>query len=112
MTQRSRDRNSVTTLAGRDPMAGVSRTAALAAVGPALYAVRLDGLVKIGFSTNLARRLVTLRHSNGGTEVELLGFQPGARDDETKIHAQLAGHRARGREYYQSHALVVATGPR
>lgn len=108
MTQRSRDRNRTTTVLGVGRADGISRSTALAALGPVVYAARLDGLVKFGFTMNLARRLITLRNDNGAAVVELLAFSPGTRDDEAALHARLISWRARGREYYRHAGEVLA----
>lgn len=74
------------------------------AMGPVVYAATSrDGLVKIGFTTNLARRLLPF----GGWK-SLLAALPGTYDEEQQIHASLAAHVARGREYYHRHPDVLA----
>lgn len=73
----------------------LSRTEAMRAVGEVLYAVRCDGLVKIGHTSNLAGRFKDLR------AVEVLALWPGATyDDEQELHRQLADHLHHGREWY------------
>lgn len=67
-----------------------------------VYAIRTtDGLVKIGCTSNLASRA---RQIPG----EIIAFRPGDFDDEAVIHATLAAHRARGREYYHPTTAVLA----
>lgn len=84
-----------------DPM---TRTQALKDFPPAIYAVRLhDGLVKIGWSRSLANRL-----GSYGKDSELLGLMPGTLADEKQLHARLAPHRARLREYYHPAPEVLA----
>lgn len=80
--------------------------AARQALGAVVYAARVGDLVKIGHTTDLDMRLRTLRHTNRA-DVELLGFAFGTREDEQAIHADLAEHLARGREYYHRTPAVL-----
>lgn len=67
-----------------------------------LYAVEVeDDVVKIGVTTNFRQR----RYALGADAV--LALVPGDRDDEQAIHASLAEHRARGREYYHRAPQVI-----
>jgi len=85
------------------PERRLSRAAALRAFGPVVYAVRLpDGIVKIGHTTNLARRLNRLQAE------EVLAFKPGTYEDEQAIHDRLVEHVAHGREYYRPVPAVIA----
>jgi hypothetical protein len=69
-----------------------------------VYAIRVgDGTIKIGCSASLARRRRCVSSS-----AEILGFVPGGLDEEQAVHASLAAHRARGREYYHPHPAVLA----
>ena len=62
-----------------------------------IYAIRLpDGIIKIGHTKDLMARR---RHFDSGPEA-ILAIKPGAYDEEQAIHAKLAPHVARGREYY------------
>lgn len=72
------------------------RHRALAALGSVIYAVRVDDLVKIGFTTNYARR----RYALGVEHDDLLAIVPATQADETEIHRRLADHRHHGRECY------------
>ena len=75
--------------------------------GSVLYAIRLaDGLIKIGWTSNLYGRWRQLASTDGADRV--LGFTFGSRDDETELHHQLTGHAAHGREYYHPHPDVLA----
>lgn len=79
------------------------------ALGPVLYAVRLDdGVIKIGCTINLLKRVATIRSTEHSTTVELLAFMPGDVAAELALHRQLTAHRARGREYYRATAEVMA----
>lgn len=78
-----------------------SRTAALRAVGEVIYAARVDGYIKIGHTSNLCDRLKALRAT------ELLGFKPGTRDEELRLHRELAVWAAKGREYYDPTPPVI-----
>lgn len=70
-----------------------------------VYAVRFpDGIIKIGCSGNLAKRMDAYR-SKGG---ELVGFMPGDYALEQEIHGTLRDHLARGREWYHSVPAVIA----
>lgn len=75
----------------------------LNSLGSVLYAVRLpDGLIKIGYTTNLNNRLLKLKSQ------KLLAFRFGDRADETAVHQSLSSHCARGREYYHPAPDVLA----
>jgi hypothetical protein len=70
--------------------------------GTVVYAIRQNcGLIKIGVTTNIARRSQEI-----GTEV--LGFFFGDYDDEQAIHHSLRAHVAKGREYYHVTPEVIA----
>jgi len=74
------------------------------AMGPVVYAATSrDGLIKIGFTTNLSRRLLPY----GGWK-SLLAALPGTYEQEQQIHADLAEHVAHGREFYHRHPDVLA----
>jgi hypothetical protein len=61
-----------------------------------IYYVRLNGLIKAGWTRSLEDRL-----RNYGPDVEVLCHYPGTRTDETYLHRQLRPFLARGREWYQ-----------
>lgn len=79
-----------------DATSAAERHRVLAALGSVVYAVRVDDLVKIGFTTNYARR----RYALGVEYDDLLAIVPATQDDETEIHRRLVDHRHHGREYY------------
>jgi len=79
------------------------RNASLRALGPVVYAARCtDGVIKIGFTTNLAQR----RWGIGSAE--LLAFEPGTLADEQALHDRLAEHVHHGREWYYPTPGVLA----
>lgn len=61
-----------------------------------IYYVRLNGLIKAGWTRDLYDRL---RHY--GPDVEILAHYPATRDDETHLHRQLRPFLAKGREWYE-----------
>jgi len=67
-----------------------------------IYFVRLNGLIKVGWSRDVNDRLRAY-----GPEVEVLCIYPGSRDDETYLHRQLRPVLARGREWYEDHPIVT-----
>jgi hypothetical protein len=94
-------RQSTTTIYRRDA-AFESRAKALASLPPVVYAVRVDGAIKIGHSTELHNRL-----RKYGPTAELLAFIPGTRSDEKSIHDALTPYRARGHEFYRPTVEVL-----
>lgn len=85
-----------------------SRRQAMLALGRVLYAVRLDGEIKIGCTANLDNRLHNLRCINQASRVELLACLPGTFEQERAIHHRLKQHRSHGVEYYRPTAEVMA----
>lgn len=81
---------------------------ARSAIGDVVYAVRLDDVVKIGFTSDLGDRVHTLKCINGSRSAEMLAVRFGTEADEQAIHTRLIGHRARGREYYHPTPEVLA----
>lgn len=67
-----------------------------------IYFVRLNGLVKVGWSRDVDQRLRAY-----GPEVEVLAIYEGSRDDETNLHRQLRPVLARGREWYEDGPIVA-----
>lgn len=90
---------------GHPSVVGYSTTTAMRSLGPVVYAFRLqDGVIKIGYTADLARR-----RSDYGRDVEVLAILiGGTRQDEQTIHARLDGHQARGVEYYHPTLAVIA----
>lgn len=66
-----------------------------------LYFVRLNGLVKVGWSAELVKRLKAY-----GPDVEILCHYPGTRQDETLMHRQLKPYLAKGREWFEDCKVV------
>lgn len=61
-----------------------------------IYYVRLNGLIKVGWSRTVHARLRAY-----GPDVEVLCIHKGSRDDETNLHRNLRPYLARGREWYE-----------
>lgn len=61
-----------------------------------IYYVRLNGLIKAGWSRDVHERLRAY-----GPDVEILCVHPGTRQDETTLHRNLRPFLARGREWYE-----------
>lgn len=66
-----------------------------------LYFVRLNGLVKVGWSAELVKRLKAY-----GPDVEILCHYPGTRQDETLMHRQLKPYLAKGREWFEDCKVI------
>lgn len=66
-----------------------------------IYFVRLNHLVKVGWTRDLERRIKSY-----GASVEVLVYYPGTRDDETALHRQLRPALAKGREWYEDGPIV------
>jgi hypothetical protein len=66
-----------------------------------IYFVRQNGLVKVGWSSQL-----TVRLKDYGANVEVLCHFPGTRSDETNLHRQLRPYLAQGREWYMDCPLI------
>lgn len=90
-----------------EDLAFVDAARRLSEGGSVLYAVRLaDGLIKIGWTSNLLSRWRWLKCR--AAAVEFLGFTFGSRQDEAELHRSLAGHAEHGREYYRPDPEVLA----
>lgn len=71
--------------------------------GPgAIYFLRQNGLVKVGWTSNLEKRLKAY-----GPDVDILCHYPGTRQDETTLHRQLRDHLAKGREWYHDDEAIA-----
>ena len=68
-----------------------------------IYFVRMDGLIKVGWTTKLADRVRSY-----GPKALLLANYPGTRADEANLHRQLAPSRHSGREWYHEDDVVTA----
>lgn len=66
-----------------------------------IYFIRLGDLVKVGWSSNLHKRL-----KQYGASAELLAHYPAYRSDETHLHRQLKPSRAKGREWYHDDSTI------
>ena len=76
----------------------------LKAIGPVVYVVEIDGLIKIGHTTDLSNRMYQY-----GAGTTLLAWLTGrTRADEAEIHASLRDHLAKGREWYHPTPEVMA----
>lgn len=66
-----------------------------------IYFIRANGLIKVGWSSNLESRLKSY-----GPNIEILCVYPGTRQDETTLHRQLKPSRAKGREWYHEDDIL------
>lgn len=60
-----------------------------------VYAIRVGGFVKIGWTSDLEKRMRQYPPDSA-----LLAVMPGQRVDEKRVHDRLATHRAHGREWF------------
>lgn len=67
-----------------------------------IYFIRLNGLVKVGWTRNIWQRLKSY-----GASAELLVNYPASRDDETNLHRQLRPALAKGREWYEDGPIIA-----
>lgn len=82
---------------------GPDPDALLTSLGDVVYFAQVrGGIIKIGFTGDLARRRTEL------PSARLLAFRFGTHADEQAIHARLVEHRARGREWYHPTDEVMA----
>lgn len=76
--------------------------AALQSLGPVVYAVQMgDDLIKVGYTANLARRLVSYKIRLSELH-RLLMVKSGTMEDEQLLHRHFAIYTERGREYYRA----------
>lgn len=68
-----------------------------------IYFVRIDDLVKVGWTSKLADRIRSY-----GPKAELLVNYPGTRADEAALHRQLTPARFKGREWYRETDIIQA----
>lgn len=74
-------------------------------VAPVYYVRRADGLIKIGWTGQLARRLTTLTREHG--PIELLATHPGGRDVEQRQHARFRDARVEGEWFRPTPELLA-----
>lgn len=91
--------------------ARAQRTAAFNAARPAvveppkpgdIYYVKSDGLIKIGWTSNLAKRMRQYPPNS-----QLLATHPGTRAEEQRLHKRFAVHRSHGREWYPLAPVIL-----
>ncbi len=76
--------------------------------GPHIYALRdPDGLVKIGYTEDLRRRISELQTGNP-RPLLLLGHRPGTQVDERQIHHDHADDRVAGEWFIESASLMYS----
>lgn len=68
-----------------------------------IYYVRANGLIKVGWTSDLERRLRAY-----GANAEILAHYEARRSEEAALHRQLAPSRAKGREWYHDDPIVQA----
>lgn len=68
-----------------------------------IYFVRLNGLVKVGWTRDLWKRLKAY-----GASAEVICSYHGSRDDETNLHRQLRPVLAKGREWYEDGPIIAS----
>lgn len=66
-----------------------------------IYFIKLNGMVKVGWSRDLRQRVRSY-----GASAELLVSYPATRDDETNLHRQLRPALAKGREWYEDGDVI------
>lgn len=67
-----------------------------------IYYIRLNGLIKVGWSRDIGDRIRSY-----GPSAEVLAVYEGTRDDETCLHRQLKPVRARGHEWYEDGPVLA-----
>lgn len=77
---------------------------ALRGLPSVVYAVLVNGYVKIGYSTNLANRLAVY----GVSPTDLLVVLPGGRAEERALHERFADDLMRGREWFRQSSQILA----
>ncbi len=76
--------------------------------GPTVYAVRADnGLIKIGFSSNLRRRARQLQTASG-RGVQCIAFAVGGKAEEARLHLRLKGSHERGEWFRPTKEVLSA----
>lgn len=82
------------------------KTIAFARKGFVYVAQREDGRIKVGWSSDVMRRITEMRRDAKQT-VQLLACFPGNKPAELRLHDRLKAHKYRG-EWYEPHAEVMA----
>src|SRR6218665_3310652 len=67
-----------------------------------VYYIRMDDLIKIGYASDVARRMRAYPPS-----AELLAVHPGTQQLEREIHAEFSAFLKRGREWFSPHEKVM-----
>lgn len=70
------------------------------------FARRDDGAIKIGWTSDVPRRLTELRKDTGAN-VTLLAAFPGDKPDELRLHARFAKHRLDGEWFMPGEAIAA-----
>lgn len=78
------------------------KKARLSSIDGHIYYVRLNGMIKVGWSREIENRLRAY-----GPSAEVLVIYAGTRDDETMLHRQLKPARARGHEWYEDGPILA-----
>lgn len=69
--------------------------------GPGVvYFIKVNGLIKIGFTECLKRRMYAYNFY-ASTPVELLHFEPGDKDREKMYHRLFKRHLTKGKEWFR-----------
>jgi hypothetical protein len=69
-----------------------------------IYFAKADGFIKIGYTTNLSARLISLQTSSP-MRINLMGVIPGNREDEKDLHAKFARLRQHGEWFLSTRRL-------
>ena len=77
------------------------------AIGSVVYFIRCGDFVKVGYATNVVRRVAELQTGNPH-ELELLGVIPGGASEERTLHALLAAEHHRG-EWFRISGDTIPT---
>lgn len=89
----------------RRPTAPDTKTSLCREIGACVYFIReRDGLVKIGWTTDLASR----KRAFGSGWEHILAVVPGTTADEAALHERFAADLRRGREYFRPSAALLA----
>lgn len=107
MTQRISPRNqtgqggsTLTRTLYRKPPTRLSRTALSRDLGSCVYFIRSGDLIKIGHTSNIAKRKGSGQLSAGWSDILVLWR--GTRADEQALHQRFAAHRHHGNEWYHA----------